>query len=123
MALFVPGVSGPDYRLKALRATAHLMLQMNDKTIASTLPIGIGIHAGLAFVGNLGSDQIVDLTAIGDTVNVASRLQGAAAPGEILVTEELWTLATRDFGHLESRTVTLKGKERPMTVRVLHLSR
>lgn len=123
MALFVPGVSGPDYRLKALRATAHLMLQMNDKTIASTLPIGIGIHAGPAFVGNLGSDQIVDLTAIGDTVNVASRLQGAAAPGEILVTEELWTLATRDFGDLESRTVTLKGKERPMTVRVLHLSR
>jgi adenylate cyclase len=71
----------------------------------------------------LGSDQIVDLTAIGDTVNVASRLQGAAAPGEILITEELSALATRDFGDLESRTVTLKGKEQPMTVRVLHLSR
>jgi adenylate cyclase len=122
MALFVPGVSGPSYRLKALRATAHLMRQMNDKAIASSLAIGIGIHAGPAFVGNLGSDKIVDLTAIGDTVNVASRLQGAAAPGEILITEELYALAAQEFGNLAARTVTLKGKEQPMTVRVLRLT-
>jgi len=119
MALFVPGVAGPSYRLKSVRATAHLMREMNVKGINSTLPVGIGVHAGPAFVGNLGSDHIVDLTAIGDTVNVASRLQGAAAPGEILITEELSALATHDFGDLEPRTVTLKGKQQPMIVRVL----
>jgi adenylate cyclase len=122
MALFVPGVAGPTYRLKALRATAHLMRQMQDKAIASSLTIGIGIHAGPAFVGNLGSDKIVDLTAIGDTVNVASRLQGAAAPGEILIGEKLSALAAQEFGDLPSRTVTLKGKEQPMAVRVLRIS-
>lgn len=122
MALFIPGVAGPNYRLKAVRATAQLMRQINDATSASPLAIGIGIHAGPAFVGNLGSAQIVDLTAIGDTVNVAARLQGAAAPGEILVTEELAGLAAQDFGDLERRTLTLKGREQPMIVRVLQLS-
>jgi len=122
MALFIPGVSGPNYRLKALRATAYLMRQLNDTTSPSPWPIGMGLHAGPAFVGNLGSDQIVDLTAIGDTVNVASRLQGAAAPGEILITQELAALATQEFGELECRTVALKGKEQPMTVRVLRVS-
>jgi len=118
MALFVRGAAGADYRLKALRATADLMRRMNDAASASPLTIGIGIHAGPAFVGNLGDGRIVDLTAIGDTVNVAARLQGAAAPGEILITEELSTLAAREFGNLESRIVTLKGKEQPLAVLV-----
>jgi len=62
---------------------------------------------------------LVDLTAIGDTVNIASRLQSVAAAGEVLVTEEMAALAVENFRNLESRVVMLKGKERPMTVRVL----
>jgi adenylate cyclase len=122
MALFIPGVAGPEYRLKALRATAQLMRQTTDNTFPAALSIGIGIHAGPAYVGNLGSQEVVDLTAIGDTVNVASRLQGAAAPGEILLTEELSALAAREFGDLASRTLSLKGKAEPTRVSVLRVS-
>ena len=113
MALFVPGVAGADYRRQAIRAAAQLARDL------PSLPIGIGIHAGLAYVGNLGSHQVVDLTAIGDTVNIASRLQGVAAAGELLITEEMAALAVENFRTLESRVVMLKGKEQPMTVRVL----
>jgi adenylate cyclase len=114
MALFVPGVAGADYRRQAIRVAAQLARDL------PSLPIGIGIHAGLAYVGNLGSHQVVDLTAIGDTVNIASRLQSVAAAGELLITEEMAALAVENFRNLESRVVRLKGKEQPMTVRVLH---
>ena len=57
-----------------------------------TLEVGIGLNAGDAFVGNIGSPRRLEYTLIGDTVNVANRLCGAAAPGEILVSEAFRTL-------------------------------
>ncbi len=52
------------------------------------LPIGVGVHTGVAFVGSVGVDANVDLTAMGDPVNVAARLASAAGPDEVLVTIE-----------------------------------
>ena len=52
-----------------------------------TLAVGIGLHAGDAFVGNIGSPRRLEYTLIGDTVNVASRVCSAAEGGEILVSE------------------------------------
>ncbi|MBI5649752.1 MAG: adenylate/guanylate cyclase domain-containing protein [Chloroflexi bacterium] len=118
MALFVPGIAGAEYRAKSMRAAERLMRDI-ARVCDPPLPIGIGISAGLAYVGNLGSDQVVDLTAIGDTVNVASRLQAGASAGEILIVEELAPLAQELFGALETRTVLLKGKEQPVVARVL----
>ena len=52
------------------------------------MPIGVGVHTGIAFVGSVGVDANVDLTAMGDPVNVTARLASAAGPGEALVTVE-----------------------------------
>ena len=51
------------------------------------IKIGIGIHTGLAVVGNIGSDKRMEYTVVGDMVNVAQRLQARAQGGEILISD------------------------------------
>jgi class 3 adenylate cyclase len=72
--------------------------------------LGIGIVAGEAILGNLGSRSRMEFTLIGDSVNLASRLCGIAPENEVLVNEELAMLVKEKF-HIESRMpVQLKGK-------------
>ena len=52
---------------------------------ASGVRIGVGLHTGTAFVGVLGTDDKLDFSALGDTVNVAARLGSIAGPGELVV--------------------------------------
>lgn len=85
MAFFVRGISGSDYRRNAVRAGQELLLAMGYGTPAGPwLDLGVAVSAGVAYVGNVGS-EVVDFTALGDPVNVAARMQGAAAGGELLV--------------------------------------
>jgi len=70
--------------------------------------VGIGADFGDAFVGNIGDRAVYDFTAIGDTVNTASRLQGIAAPGEIVVSERVAAASSADLG--SPVEVQLKGK-------------
>ena len=60
---------------------------------AKGLMVGAGIHTGDAFVGVVGSDEKLDFTALGDTVNVAARLGGIAGAGELLVSRAAWDRA------------------------------
>jgi adenylate cyclase len=86
----------------------------------SDLPVGVGvgIHTGDVAVGEIGT-SMKDFTAIGEVVNLASRLQGASQPGEVLVTEGVYREVQRDFPAVEQRTCTLKGIARPVTAYVL----
>lgn len=74
--------------------------------------VGIGLDYGEAFVGNIGSRGLNDFTAIGDVVNVASRLQGAARGGEIVASGRLVDRLDQAPG--ERLNLTLKGKAEPV---------
>jgi adenylate cyclase len=115
MAVFNAPTRQDDHALRAARAA----LAMRDAVIALSgddpaLPtFGIGINTGPALVGNIGA-ELRDYTVIGDTVNVAARLEGAAAAGEVLIGAETArhlgdAAVVEDAGRLE-----LKGKSEPI---------
>jgi adenylate cyclase len=93
MALFgAPYVSPRDARnaVEAALAMRAALPRLNEEFAALGFPkvnLSIGIHTGPATVGYIGSERRMDYTAIGDTVNIAARLQGSATPGQILVSE------------------------------------
>lgn len=74
--------------------------------------VGIGLDYGEAFVGNVGERSLYDFTAIGDVVNVASRLQGEAKGGEIVVSGRLVERLASPVG--ERIEISLKGKTEPV---------
>ena len=77
--------------------------------LKNDLEIRIGINTGFCTVGNFGSDDRLDYTAVGATVNLASRLEGAAAPGSILVSEDTFLLVKSLFSFKEPREIDVKG--------------
>jgi class 3 adenylate cyclase len=81
----------------------------------ASVGVGIGIHTGQASIGEVGT-AYKDFTIIGAVVNTASRIQGAAKAGEILVSKEVYQLVGDLFPNSESRVCQLKGIEHPATV-------
>jgi len=123
MALFTPGVSGKNYRVRAVEAGEALLRAVrDDATGEAWLNIGVAVHAGPAYVGNVGGSGIVDFTALGDTVNTAARLQSAAAPGEMVLSNEVFPLVADRYGDLPGRSLELKGKEATVGVRIFSLA-
>jgi len=85
-----------------------------DSGIAKPLQCRIGINTGFCTVGNFGSEDRMDYTIIGSGVNLASRLESAAAPGEILTSYETYALV-KDRIHCESAgEINLKGISHPI---------
>jgi len=82
------------------------------------LPVGVGVHSGVAFVGAVGEPPVTELTALGDVVNTAARLASAAGAGELLVTDGAIAAAAWPVAGLESRSLELKGKRELTSIRV-----
>ncbi|HEX6031209.1 MAG TPA: adenylate/guanylate cyclase domain-containing protein [Tepidiformaceae bacterium] len=119
MALFIPGIAGPDYRRKTCDAGLELIRAVHrDSTTREGLAFGVGVHSGPAFVGNVGG-AVVDFTALGDTVNTAARLQALAQPGELVISEELCRSVSGPSLEGDCRTVDLRGKSEPFALRVV----
>lgn len=120
MALFLKGISGPDYRINATAAARDLQgALVGGNADRPAIPVGIGLHIGEAFVGNVGSGVVVDFTALGDTVNIAARLQSLAAPGEIVMSETAFAEMGEGHPEAEARVVALRGKQDDFPIRVL----
>jgi adenylate cyclase len=75
--------------------------------------MGVGIDVGEAFVGNIGQRALYDFTAVGDVVNTASRLQGQAGGGEVVLSQRVADGLAAQVG--EPVELELKGKREPQT--------
>ncbi len=123
MAQWGAPIGSPDDADKAMDAAIDMLKELetlNEKWRAAGRPelqIGIGLNFGEAFAGNIGSERRLEFTVIGDTVNTASRLCGAAEGGEILLSEEFRrTLSSPPKKMKKHAPMELKGKREPVQV-------
>lgn len=115
VGLYPPGFSGVDHAKLAIHA-AQLILRSNSK-----LPIGIGVHTGVAYIGTMGGadNSIMDVRALGDNVNITARLCSKAASGQALLSEAVCARAGLALDMLELQHVELKGRHEPVDIRIL----
>lgn len=127
MALFGLESSTAEACRQALAASAVILAELDrlseelEAEIPAPLKVAIGIHAGPAIVGAMGYGGTMTVTAIGDTVNVASRLESAAKEfnAAIVVSDAVVELSGLDLSRYEAREIAIRGSTRPLHVRVV----
>jgi adenylate cyclase len=123
MAIFGAPISTTDHAIRACNAALEIqhLLKHNDRLNRPDRPhltTRIGINSGPVVVGNIGSTQRLDFTAIGDTVNLASRLEGLNKMygTKIMISETTWKGASSAFTAREIDLVRVKGKNEPIHI-------
>lgn len=117
MAFWGAPLPQEDYIMKAVQAAADMaagsaaLAEELEKLHGRSVSFGIGIHAGPAVVGNIGSRQRMDYTAIGDTVNTAERLEANAKRGEIYISRAVADALKDRIRATPLGKIPLKGKE------------
>lgn len=122
MAIFNAPNNQEDYVYQAVLAGLAMKergTQLGEKLLAEhgkTVSFGVGVHVGNAVVGNIGCENRMDYTAIGDTVNTASRIEGKAGRGELLISEDVYKILEGRIVADYKEAMELKGKKEPVNV-------
>lgn len=121
MALFGAPIAHENNAELAVRAAldmqtsvAALSQQLHER-LGTDLRLHIGLHSGPVIVGGIGSNLLMNYTAIGDTVNLARRLEDAASPGTILVSETVYRQTRALFDYVPAPGLSLKGVTEPVS--------
>jgi class 3 adenylate cyclase/tetratricopeptide (TPR) repeat protein len=124
VALFGAPVALEDAPQRAIRSSLAIHREMakfsdalkKEKKNIPPIKMRIGIHTGPVVVGSVGNDLRVEFKAVGDTVNLASRMEGQAVPGTTYVTEDTFKLTEGLFRFEALGEKQIKGKEEPVKV-------
>jgi class 3 adenylate cyclase/pimeloyl-ACP methyl ester carboxylesterase len=116
MAIFGAPVAHDDDPTRACRAAVEIVAGLKEvgrkwqERVGHSIAARIGLNTGPVVVGTVGNDLRMDYTAIGDTINVASRIENSAPPGEICLSEATRKLVAPRFETAEAGRATFKGK-------------
>jgi adenylate cyclase len=122
MALFGAPAATPEDAENAVKTAVTMQKRLVDLNTEletegfSRINVGIGLHTGVATVGYIGSDQRSEYTAIGDTVNLASRLESSARGGQILVSEATAKEAGGAFTLMPQEPINVKNRLQPVSL-------
>jgi adenylate cyclase len=120
---FVPGFAGPQHAKAAVNAGKQTLKAMGyGGSSEPWIPVGVGVHTGIAYVGSVEADGgVSNISILGDSVNTAARLTSLAAPGELLISEAARQAAGLRADGMEARNLKLKGKSKSVDVWVLKI--
>lgn len=122
MALFGAPIAHEDDPARAIRAALGMqdaLKRINadlEPRLGISLRVRIGLHTGTVVVGSIGSDLRMEYTALGDTVNVASRLQSVAEPGSVLVSRSVYEATKPLFEFRELGSIRVKNRIEPVEI-------
>ena len=120
MALFGAPMAHEDHAQRACYAALAIQRALGEysekieKEYRIDFRVRVGLNSGPVIVGSIGNDLRMDYTALGDTANLASRMESMARPGTILVSGNTYKLAKHFFKFEPLRKLRVKGKEEPV---------
>jgi adenylate cyclase len=116
MALFNVPIKQSDHARRAVAAAMELQSRMGElgRRFQMDLKAAAGIASGWARVGRLGSGESRDITAIGDVVNLAARLEAKTCPGEVLVSGDVYSNVADNHPGVPEERLSLKGFKEPL---------
>lgn len=122
MAIYGAPIHQDDHALRAVKTAIDIQEQSEALTAKIQeeydykIGFGIGINSGECIVGNVGSKDRLDYTAIGDDVNLAARLESKAKPMQILISDKTYDMVKDDVEVTTLEPIMVKGKEKPVQI-------
>ena len=122
MAVFGAPISHPDHAVRAVRTAIAMqagIAALNDARMRDgkeRIQVGIGVSVGEVVAGTVGSGERMEYTVIGDSVNLASRLESSAKPGRILISERTYDKVRNLVEVVPLGPIKVKGKEEQVEV-------